>query len=46
MNVVYARGGNEPGTGIEQGPGPLRHPRPLTPAELYWQLEREQEAVV
>jgi hypothetical protein len=28
------------------GPGPLRHPRPLTAAELHQQLEREQEAVV
>lgn len=28
------------------GPGPLRHPRPLTAAELHQQLEKEQEAVV
>lgn len=28
------------------GPGPLRHPRPLTHAELHLQLEKEQEAVV
>ncbi|EPE07229.1 hypothetical protein F503_07880 [Ophiostoma piceae UAMH 11346] len=28
------------------GPGPLRHPRPLTAAELHTQLEKEQEAVV
>lgn len=26
--------------------GPLRHPRPLTAAELHFELEREQEAVV
>ena len=26
--------------------GPLRHPRPLTAAELHLQLEKEQEAVV
>lgn len=26
--------------------GPLRHPRPLTPAEMYLELEQEQEAVV
>ena len=34
----------EPGVG--PGPGPLRHPRPLTAAELHTQLEKEQEAVV
>lgn len=28
------------------GSGPLRHPRPLTAAELHLQLEKEQEAVV
>ncbi|ROW08340.1 hypothetical protein VMCG_03076 [Cytospora schulzeri] len=28
------------------GPGPIRHPRPLTAAELHQQLEKEQEAVV
>ena len=28
------------------GPGPMRHPRPLTAAELHTQLEKEQEAVV
>ena len=27
-------------------PGPLRHPRPLTAADLHMQLEKEQEAVV
>jgi hypothetical protein len=26
--------------------GPLRHPRPLTAAELYAECEKEQEAVV
>ena len=26
--------------------GPLRHPRPLTAADLHTQLEKEQEAVV
>ena len=26
--------------------GPLRHPRPLTAADLHMQLEKEQEAVV
>ncbi len=26
--------------------GPLRHPRPLTAADLHLQLEKEQEAVV
>lgn len=33
---------NEPSV----GPGPLRHPRPLTTAELHHELEKEQEAVV
>ncbi len=33
-------------TGVGAGPGPLRHPRPLTAAELHLQLEKEQEAVV
>ncbi|KAB5583027.1 hypothetical protein GE09DRAFT_1247077 [Coniochaeta sp. 2T2.1] len=28
------------------GPGPIRHPRPLTAADLHLQLEKEQEAVV
>ncbi|KUI69680.1 hypothetical protein VM1G_05172 [Cytospora mali] len=28
------------------GPGPIRHPRPLTAAELHQELEKEQEAVV
>ena len=28
------------------GPGPIRHPRPLTAAELHLELEKEQEAVV
>lgn len=28
------------------GPGPVRHPRPLTAADLHQQLEKEQEAVV
>ncbi|RAL58402.1 hypothetical protein DID88_006393 [Monilinia fructigena] len=33
-------------TGVGMGPGPLRHPRPLTAADLHLQLEKEQEAVV
>jgi hypothetical protein len=33
-------------TGVGTGPGPLRHPRPLTAADLHLQLEKEQEAVV
>ncbi|EFQ34607.1 hypothetical protein CGRA01v4_14041 [Colletotrichum graminicola] len=28
------------------GPGPIRHPRPITASELHMQLEKEQEAVV
>lgn len=31
---------------MEVGPGPARHPKPLTAADLYAQLEKEQEAVV
>lgn len=31
---------------LAQGPGPTRHPQPLTAAELHQQLEKEQEAVV
>ncbi|KAL8721459.1 MAG: hypothetical protein Q9225_001871 [Loekoesia sp. 1 TL-2023] len=33
-------------SGVGAGPGPLRHPRPLTAADLHMQLEKEQEAVV
>ncbi|KAM0270840.1 hypothetical protein ACHAQH_009321 [Verticillium albo-atrum] len=32
--------------GVVSGPGPIRHPRPLTAADLHIQLEKEQEAVV
>ena len=31
---------------VGAGPGPVRHPRPMTAAELHSELEREQEAVV
>jgi hypothetical protein len=41
--VTSALGDN---TGVGTGPGPLRHPRPLTAADLHLQLEKEQEAVV
>ncbi|KAL8804636.1 MAG: hypothetical protein Q9182_002444 [Xanthomendoza sp. 2 TL-2023] len=33
-------------SGVGRGPGPLRHPQPLTAADLHMQLEKEQEAVV
>lgn len=33
-------------TGVGAGPGPLRHPHPLTAAELHSQLEQEQELLV
>jgi hypothetical protein len=33
-------------TGVGTGPGPMRHPRPLTAADLHLVLEKEQEAVV
>ena len=42
--IGHARG-SENGAGVH-GPGPIRHPRPLSPAEMYSQLEQEQEAVV
>jgi hypothetical protein len=43
MTVPHVVGDN---TGVGVGPGPLRHPRPLTAADLHLQLEKEQEAVV
>lgn len=36
----------EDNSAVGSGPGPMRHPRPLTAAELHSELEREQEAVV
>ena len=36
----------EDNSAVGSGPGPVRHPRPLTAAELHSELEREQEAVV
>ncbi|OAX85205.1 hypothetical protein ACJ72_00434 [Emergomyces africanus] len=33
-------------TGVGIGPGPIRHPRPITVADLHSELEKEQEAVV
>ncbi|KAL9037306.1 MAG: hypothetical protein Q9180_003795 [Flavoplaca navasiana] len=33
-------------SGVGRGPGPVRHPQPLTAADLHMQLEKEQEAVV
>src|ERR1700710_2866801 len=36
----------EDNRGVGMGPGPVRHPRPLTAADLHLQLEKEQEAVV
>ncbi|KAF2731797.1 hypothetical protein EJ04DRAFT_610031 [Polyplosphaeria fusca] len=35
-----------PGTSVDATGVPMRHPRPLTAAELHLQLEKEQEAVV
>lgn len=35
-----------PDASVGSGPGPLRHPRPLTASELHMELEKEQEAVV
>jgi hypothetical protein len=37
---------NVDNTGVGGGPGPMRHPRPLTAAELHLQLEKEQEMAV
>ncbi|RMD43521.1 hypothetical protein DV735_g1629, partial [Chaetothyriales sp. CBS 134920] len=33
-------------SGVGIGPGPLRHPRPLTAAELHLEVEKEQESIV
>ncbi|RFU76719.1 hypothetical protein TARUN_5522 [Trichoderma arundinaceum] len=38
--------GHSADSAVGPGPGPLRHPRPLTASELHMQLEKEQEAVV
>ena len=38
--------GDADNTGVGTGPGPVRHPSPLTAADLCLQLENEQEAVV
>lgn len=38
--------GGAPAADNYAGPGPLRHPRPLTASELHLELEKEQEAVV
>ncbi|KAI9746706.1 MAG: hypothetical protein M1818_000420 [Claussenomyces sp. TS43310] len=47
LSVITGSGGTQgDNTGVGIGPGPLRHPRPLTAAELHLQLEKEQEAVV
>ncbi|KAJ8070072.1 hypothetical protein OCU04_000468 [Sclerotinia nivalis] len=48
-NILTSATGTIPAgdnTGVGMGPGPLRHPRPLTAADLHLQLEKEQEAVV
>jgi hypothetical protein len=38
---------NTSNSGSEGGPSmPMRHPQPMTPAELHLELEKEQEAVV
>lgn len=44
--VGHSSGAATDNTGVGAGPGPLRHPRPLTAADLYMQMEKEQEAVV
>jgi len=44
--TIGGPGGGGDNTGVGAGPGPLRHPRPLTAADLHAQLEKEQEAVV
>ncbi|KAJ8120780.1 hypothetical protein ONZ43_g2601 [Nemania bipapillata] len=44
--MVHANVPGQDNTGVGVGPGPLRHPRPLTPAELHSQLEQEQELLV
>ncbi|KAI1120441.1 hypothetical protein F5Y10DRAFT_258354 [Nemania abortiva] len=44
--IAHAHVPGQDNTGVGAGPGPLRHPRPLTAAELYSQLEQEQESIV
>jgi len=47
IGSVLGSPGFPPGSfGSDTGPGPQRHPKPLTAADLHLQLEREQEAVV
>ncbi|OTB13296.1 hypothetical protein K445DRAFT_320144 [Daldinia sp. EC12] len=45
MSAAHSVPGQD-NTGVGAGPGPLRHPRPLTAAELHSQLEQEQEMLV
>lgn len=47
-SIQHALPAATPPAGAESmaGPGPLRHPRPMTAAELHQQFEREQESVV
>ncbi|KAI1110435.1 hypothetical protein F5Y14DRAFT_363124 [Nemania sp. NC0429] len=45
-SLAHAHLPGQDNTGVGAGPGPLRHPRPLTAAELHSQLEQEQELLV
>ncbi|KAH9998203.1 hypothetical protein F4779DRAFT_622838 [Xylariaceae sp. FL0662B] len=49
LSAMHPAPSSAPGqdnTGVGSGPGPIRHPRPLTAAELHSQLEQEQELLV
>ncbi|KAI1341075.1 hypothetical protein F5Y15DRAFT_376853 [Xylariaceae sp. FL0016] len=37
---------NQDNTGVGSGPGPLRHPQPMTAAQLHTEVEQEQELLV
>jgi hypothetical protein len=39
-------GGHIPLSSVDSAGTPMRHPRPMTPAEMHLELEKEQEAVV
>ncbi|KAI2628210.1 hypothetical protein GGS21DRAFT_247948 [Xylaria nigripes] len=45
-DVSYPLAIGQESAGVGAGPGPIRHPRPLTAAELHSQLEQEQEFIV
>jgi hypothetical protein len=44
--LILKRGNLSLWASLTRDTGPIRHPRPLTAAELHLELEKEQEAVV